>query len=114
MSPLPRPRAAGRVRSPGHLPRWVARLRVPRGRSGARGQALLELALVAPVLLLLVLAALDLGRLFYSQITVTDSARDGAMEAAQNPTSYSTRCGLRRDIQPGDVRRHERVARARS
>jgi Flp pilus assembly protein TadG len=78
------------VRSLGRLPGRVRRTCLPRGRSGARGQALLELALVAPVLLLLVLAALDLGRLFYSSITVTDSARAGAMEAAQEPTSFSS------------------------
>lgn len=90
MSPLPRPGVAGRVRSLGRLPTRAGRSRLPRGRSGARGQALLELALVAPILLLLVLAALDLGRLFYSQITVVDSARAGAMEAALEPTSFSS------------------------
>ena len=36
------------------------------------------------------LATIDLGRLFYSQITVTNSAREGVMEASINPTSYSS------------------------
>ncbi|HEY8198437.1 MAG TPA: TadE/TadG family type IV pilus assembly protein, partial [Candidatus Limnocylindrales bacterium] len=46
------------------------------------------MAIVAPVLLLLLAAALDLGRLFYSQITITNAAREGAMAAAQDPTKF--------------------------
>ena len=56
----------------------------------SRGQALVELALVVPVLLFLTLAALDLGRVFYSLITVTNAARAGAMEAAYYPDSFSS------------------------
>ena len=48
----------------------------------------MELALIVPILLLLLLATVDLGRLFYSQITVTNSAREGALEASVHPTSY--------------------------
>lgn len=54
-----------------------------------RGQALVELAIILPVLLLLVLAALDLGRIFYARIAVENAARAGAMEAAENPGSYT-------------------------
>jgi hypothetical protein len=43
---------------------------------------------VLPIFLLLVAVALDAGRVFYSQITLTDAAREGALEAASNPTSY--------------------------
>lgn len=53
-----------------------------------RGQALVELALILPILLLLFLATLDLGRLFYSTITLSNAAREGAMEAAVNPGSF--------------------------
>ncbi|MHB8891143.1 MAG: TadE/TadG family type IV pilus assembly protein [Candidatus Limnocylindrales bacterium] len=55
----------------------------------SRGQALVELALVTPILLLLLLGAVDLGRLFYARITVTNAAREGAMMAADSPTSWS-------------------------
>jgi Flp pilus assembly protein TadG len=58
-----------------------------KGRS--RGQALVELALVTPVLMVLLLGAVDLGRLFYAKITVTNAAREGAMMAAKEPTSWS-------------------------
>lgn len=48
----------------------------------------MELALILPVFLLLFASALDLGRLFYAQITITDAAREGALEAARNPGSF--------------------------
>lgn len=74
-----------------HATGW---LRIRAGRSRlrphSRGQALVELALVVPVLLFLTLAALDLGRVFYSMITVTNAARAGAMEAAYYPDSFSS------------------------
>jgi Flp pilus assembly protein TadG len=62
------------------------RPRLLRGRT--RGQALVELALILPLMVLLLAAALDLGRLFYSGITVTNSAREGAIEAAFDPASF--------------------------
>ncbi len=49
---------------------------------------MMELALVAPILLVLLAAAIDLGRLFYSQITVANAAREGALAAAQDPQLY--------------------------
>ncbi len=51
-------------------------------RRMTRGQALVELAIILPVLLVLVLAAIDLGRIFFAQITVANSAREGAYEAS--------------------------------
>jgi Flp pilus assembly protein TadG len=61
----------------------------PRRDDRSRGQSLVELALVTPILLLLLLGAVDLGRLFYAQITVTNAAREGAMVAALTPTSFA-------------------------
>lgn len=58
-----------------------------RGRQ-SRGQSIVELALILPVLMLLVASALDLGRMFYSQITIANAAREGAYEAAYEPTSF--------------------------
>lgn len=71
---------------PGQTGRARVLSRLLRGRT--RGQALVELALVMPLLIVLLAAALDLGRLFYSGITVTNAAREGAIEAAYNPTSF--------------------------
>jgi Flp pilus assembly protein TadG len=59
-----------------------------RRRSRSRGQSIVELALILPVLMLLVASTLDLGRMFYSQVTITNAAREGAYEAAYNPASF--------------------------
>lgn len=54
----------------------------------SRGQALAELALILPILLLLLLGAIDFGRIFYSQMVVNDAAREAALEGSRNPTSF--------------------------
>ncbi len=51
-------------------------------RFGSKGQALVEFAIVAPVLLLLLLIAVDFGRVFFSYVAVNNSAREGAYYAA--------------------------------
>jgi PKD repeat protein len=55
----------------------------------SRGQALVEFALVIPVMLLLVVGGLDVGRLFFSWIEVNNAAREGAAYAGGNPTDTS-------------------------
>jgi len=47
------------------------------------GQSLVEFTLIVPVMLILLLTALDLGRLMYAQITVTNAAKEGALVASQ-------------------------------
>ena len=42
------------------------------------GQALVELSLALPLLLLLILGAMDFGRMFYTKIVLTNAAREGA------------------------------------
>jgi Flp pilus assembly protein TadG len=58
----------------------------------SRGQALVELAIVSVALLLLLATVADFGRLFYTQITVENSARAGALVAARDPDSYTGAC----------------------
>jgi Flp pilus assembly protein TadG len=64
-------------------------IRSPLRRSAApadsRGQSLVELALLLPVLLLIVMFALDFGRAFYSWVTITNATRVGANYAASHP-----------------------------
>ena len=48
-------------------------------------QALVEYALVLPLLLLLVLGAMDLGRMFYTKMILTNAAREGANYLAYFP-----------------------------
>lgn len=64
----------------------IARRR--RRRHHSRGQSLVELALILPVLMLLVAGTIDLGRIFYSQVTIANAAREGAIEAAMKPDSW--------------------------
>jgi hypothetical protein len=60
-----------------------------RRRSGP-GQSLVEFALVLPVLLLIVLFALDFGRAYMGWITINGMARTGANFAAQHPDAWGT------------------------
>ena len=58
-----------------------------------RGAAAVEFALLLPVLLVLVCGLIDFGRLFFTQITLTDAAREGvrvlALEGAAG-SGYTT------------------------
>jgi Flp pilus assembly protein TadG len=58
-------------------------------RRHSQGQALVELAIVIPVMLFLLLGALDLGRLFYAKITVANAAKEGAFVAASGKGTFS-------------------------
>lgn len=54
--------------------------------TSARGQTLVEFALVAPILILLLLALFDLGRAVYAYNTVSNAAREGARLAIVDQT----------------------------
>jgi Flp pilus assembly protein TadG len=56
-----------------------------------RGLATLEFAICAPVLLLLMLATAEIGRLLYQYNTLTKAVRDGARYAASNAATSGTR-----------------------
>ena len=59
-----------------------------RRRRRGRGQSLVELAIMAPVVLLIMLMAIDFGRLFLGWVTVTNMARIGANYASLNPKGF--------------------------
>ena len=50
-----------------------------------RGQALVEFALILPLLVLLLVIALDFGRVFFGWVSATNAARIGANYAGSNP-----------------------------
>lgn len=54
-----------------------------------RGAALMEAALVIPLLLLLVLGIADLGRAFAAQITLQDAVSEGALFGTKTPDDYA-------------------------
>ena len=56
-----------------------------------RGQALVEFALVLPVLLLVLLGTVDAGRLIYAYNSVSNAAREGGRTAIVNQTPIEVR-----------------------
>ncbi|MBI3748598.1 MAG: pilus assembly protein [Chloroflexi bacterium] len=68
--------------------RASVRVRPPRGRRrrterqschpGRDGQALVEFALIVPIMLFLLVIAIDFGRLFFSYIQINNASREGA------------------------------------
>lgn len=56
-------------------------------RRSARGQSLVEFALVIPIVLLLMLGLFDLGRVVFTNNSLSDGARHGARTAAVDPRS---------------------------
>lgn len=56
-------------------------------RPRSRGQALVEFALILPVFLLLLVIAIDFGRLFYTYVQINNAAREGAAVAIYAPTN---------------------------
>ncbi len=52
-----------------------------RSKSGKRAQALAEMAVMVPFLIIGMMGMLDLGRAFYYQIAITNAVREGARYA---------------------------------
>jgi Flp pilus assembly protein TadG len=86
-----------------HPPTWLraARWRAPdrspspgrtclRERAPRLGQAMVEFALLVPVLLLLLVVAIDFGRLFATYVAVNNAAREGAAFASAHPTQITS------------------------
>lgn len=59
------------------------------------GQSLVELALITPILLLLVIGTVEMGRYASLSILVGNAARAGAEYGAQNPTTAGDTTGIR-------------------
>jgi PKD repeat protein len=82
-------RRSGRLlrrRPPLPTPFPVRRAAGPATRTRSRGQAVVEFALLVPVLLAFLALGIDAGRIFFSWIEVVNAAREGAAYAAGNPT----------------------------
>ena len=65
------------------------------------GQELIEFALIVPILLMVVFGVLDLGRVFFSAIILTNAVREGARFGtfAYNPNDGGINTGDIEDIQ---------------
>ena len=58
----------------------------PARRCHGQGQSLVELSLALPLMLLLMLGTLDLGRVFFDYVQIRNAVREGAGYGARNPT----------------------------
>ena len=56
------------------------------GRNGRRGIALIEFALILPILLILALATVDFGRLVQTRLIVSNVSREGGSLASRQTT----------------------------
>ena len=63
-------------------------------RSSEHGNSIVELALVLPVIIGLLLGALDFGRVFYSAMAVTHAVTVGASYGAQSDTNSQNTAGI--------------------
>jgi Flp pilus assembly protein TadG len=57
------------------------------GQREEEGQSFLEMALVAPVLLLILVAVIDLARAFDAYIVLTNAVREGARWGSRDPST---------------------------
>lgn len=58
------------------------------------GQSLAELALLLPLLLLIVLGAVDWGRVYFAYVSVTNAARNAADYASDSPDAAADLAGI--------------------
>lgn len=59
----------------------------------SKGQSIVEMALLLPLLLVLIIGALEFGRLFFTHIVITNAAREGAFYLATHPDDYNVGTG---------------------
>jgi Flp pilus assembly protein TadG len=70
-----------------------------RRRSGQRGQALVEFAFVLPIIVLVIVAFIEVGRAVFAWNTIANAARQGARVAAVNQLADVTDCDESRPIE---------------
>jgi Flp pilus assembly protein TadG len=75
-----------------HEEQAVAGQRIARcsGAGRCRGQSLVELALVLPLLTLILVGAVDLGRVFISYAQLTNAVKEGALFGADYPSQIQS------------------------
>lgn len=79
-------------------PRPISRDLQRRGRR-AGGQSLVEFALVIPIIVLLVVGFVEVGRAVFAYNTIANAARQGARVAAVNQVNGVTDCDATRPVE---------------
>ena len=54
-----------------------------------QGAALVEFAVVLPLLMVMVFGAMDVGRLYFEQVALADAAQEGAFYASFEPDDHT-------------------------
>lgn len=83
--------------------RRIQRNRVPRSRLasllGERGQAMVEMALLTPILLLIIAGIVESGRFFLVYVQLSNAAREGVRVGSFTPRDTSTiQAAVRREL----------------
>lgn len=81
------------------IERFIALFRRMRSRRSEEGQALIELALVSPLLFGILLGAVEFAMVTYAGIEVSNAARAGVQYAAMNGGSTGDTTGITNAIQ---------------
>ena len=58
-------------------------------RVADQGVALVEFAIVVPLLLIMVFGAMDVGRLYFEQVALADAAQEGAFYSSFEPDDHT-------------------------
>lgn len=72
---------------------------VHRRRPTARGAALVEVAVVLPVLVLIMIGVIDFGRVFYTAMALTNAAHAGALYGALSKANANNVTGIQNAVQ---------------
>lgn len=72
-------------------------------RSRPRGQALVEFALIVPVLLAMLLGIIEFGWLIKNNLTIANAARDGARAAALGKSTTEIKTRIKNEASPVTV-----------
>lgn len=80
---------------------WIPsrRTRAPHRRRGAGGQSLVEFALIFPIIVLLVVGFVEVGRAVFAYNTIANAARQGARVAIVNQLESVTECDATRPVE---------------
>jgi two-component system response regulator DegU len=79
----------------------LAAQRLPRIARDESGQSLVEIALALPLLLLILLAMVDVGRVYFYAAVVTNAAREAALFAARDETRNTAEVAKRACVELG-------------
>ena len=74
-------------------------MEIGRRQRVSRGQSFVEFALLAPVLILFLLAVADFGRVFFVSIALNNAARAGTQYGIQSPANAADFAGMQQAAQ---------------